>query len=1803
MNKNCFRLVFSRRLNALIVVGENVRSAGKAASGARGSSRIARVALSSKFNSFIKALVLLTAGHFLLNGVASAQTAPSATLATQALPSGGKVIAGHVATAVIGSTMTINQGSDKAIINWNAFNIGSHAKVNIVQPNSNSLQLNRVIGNNPSQIMGQLSSNGQIMLVNPNGIVVGKDGFVSASGFTASSYGITDADFMAGNHRFQRNGTVAGVRNDGSIETTSGGYVALIGVEVTNNGKIIAPRGNVIMAAGEAVTVPGEIIQAAGGSNTSTSDGVTQTNISVPLSSRVRVSVTASAINTAVTNTKDGVIVTDGGQVLLQAAALSDAVASVTHSGKIDTSSNRAGNVAILADHGNITVDGSITANSKIAGVAPANIIIGRDVDTNVLASNTNASGAKIQAKGGFVETSAETLKVDGARVEASTWLLDPNDIVIGTTATTGGTLATAQAANGISYILASDVNTALTAGTNVIIATSSSATGGNGDITVNTAISNTAAGNTLTLNAGRNIVLNSGITASNISLNAATGSVSGSGALAASGLITINTAAAGTLSGLISGAAGLTKSGAGTLTLRGSNTYSGVTKILSGTLSLTTPLTSYSTSTGLGSLFKSSQFITSAGATLNFNIPTNVTQTGNTAATTFSGLGTLSKTGGGILNWGANVFFNLGAGSLIDVQQGEFVGANNYWATWTNNLSSLNIVSGATFTGSEGALRFDALTGDGKLQIGWTSLGSLTIGLNNNAVNTYNAAGTALFTGTIVMPSGATNASVTKTGTGTQVLTGANAYKATTVSAGTLQIGNSGTTGTLGTGDVTVSAGANLNFNRSDSFTVANNINGAGAISQNGSGVGSTSNLTLTGDLSSETGVFNVNRGTMTFSALNIARRFNGSAINVNNGSTAKITSTANNFYAFGTNWNFDSNGGGTINASPSANWVMGLGTTSPTNTFTTNGGATNTISGAYTGGINTSSTATNTTFNVASGTSLVGLNIAADLWNTGSITKTGAGLMSLTGSTPAGNYTGAVNVNGGTLQVGDGTNTGYLGSGAVTLANGSTLSYVRGANTTISNTISGNGNVVANIVGTLTDSSPINLTSGSINLNATGNIALNANMTAAGSGGISVTAGNSAASTSTIVAAAGATLTQSSGSGNITLTTTGTGDLTVPKIVDNGSGNVILAAGSMLSVGNTNGNIKTVVGNSVTLSGSDKLYVYSGSQSATGSLSVLNSGFSTLHTTGSGYTTNAQISTAYGSSPNTISGGANTQVLFRDSVKPVFGMTLSNLTKTYGDIDPTGGYSVVGNPTDLTYTSGNNTYSMLTSTALAGLSSWTGARIAGETVGSYQYTGITQSLSNVQLVGTPKLVIGAKNLTITGSTIATTYNGVSTYQDLATAAGFSVAGLVNTTVNGVTINDSVTSLNSVFTNSGVAQAGDATRTISGATGLGLSNYNITYTNAGVVTGNVDKATLNLVGATTTSTYSGATQTNTYSLSSASGTTINATNALGADTLFISGQASGRNVLAGGAVHSDSLTVSAGSGTSLSNYSIVTTQGSLKINPHALILSAVADTKVYDGTTLSSQVVLVSGLQATDTVSATQTFNAPGVLAANSTNIVAYQVSDGNGGANYKITTNSAKGTIVPATVVIGGVVAKNKNYDATTSVVLDTTALTTVGVVAGESINTTVTGQFVNASAGVAKPVLLAMSNTAGAFTDLSNYNITNQTSTTANINSVPVTTTVKTASATTSALVSPMSGIAPAISAPATSSGTGSVKTGGLAPGAGQASPFVLSSLQQNSCSNDMSGESCDCEEVGNDLQICQVPQRSIVITSAE
>ena len=185
--------------------------------------------------------------------VAAASILLATMTGAYATPTGGQITTGAGTITQSGSTMIINQTTNKLGINWQSFSIGSGERVQFLQPGTSSIALNRVTGGNASAIYGTLSATGKVFLINPNGILFAPGAQVSAGGLVASTLNISDRDFMAGRYTFSGNGGL--VMNQGNITANDGGYVALLASQVKNEGVIVARQGTIALGAGSAVTL------------------------------------------------------------------------------------------------------------------------------------------------------------------------------------------------------------------------------------------------------------------------------------------------------------------------------------------------------------------------------------------------------------------------------------------------------------------------------------------------------------------------------------------------------------------------------------------------------------------------------------------------------------------------------------------------------------------------------------------------------------------------------------------------------------------------------------------------------------------------------------------------------------------------------------------------------------------------------------------------------------------------------------------------------------------------------------------------------------------------------------------------------------------------------------------------------------------------------------------------------------------------------------------------------------------------------------------------------------------------------------------------------------------------------------------------------------------------------------------------------------------------------------------------------------------------------------------------------------
>ncbi|WP_322044431.1 YDG domain-containing protein [Paraburkholderia sp. J67] len=386
-------------------------------------------------------------------------------------PSGGQIVSGVGSISQSGTTTTIQQGSPTLQLSWRSFDVGAGQTVNFVQPGSSALAVNRIFSSTASQILGHLNANGQVWLINPNGVLFGPSARVNVGGIVASTLDVDSSTLDNNTRRFSGNGNGA-VINQGTIIAADGGYVALLGNHVSNQGVISARLGTIALAGGSAATL--------------TFDG----------SQLVQIQVDASTLDNLAENRQ--LLVADGGQVIMTAGAKDALLASaVNNTGKIRAQS--------VADH-----DGKIVL---LGGMEAGTVNVGGTLDAS---APNGGNGGSIETSAAHFNIAADTHITAAAPFgRAGTWLVDPTDLTIDATA-------------------ASQISTTLNGGTNVVEQTTASGasgagqqTPGAGDINVNSAINWTNASASLTLQALNAINVNASVTgAGAVTMQAGTGNL-----------------------------------------------------------------------------------------------------------------------------------------------------------------------------------------------------------------------------------------------------------------------------------------------------------------------------------------------------------------------------------------------------------------------------------------------------------------------------------------------------------------------------------------------------------------------------------------------------------------------------------------------------------------------------------------------------------------------------------------------------------------------------------------------------------------------------------------------------------------------------------------------------------------------------------------------------------------------------------------------------------------------------------------------------------------------------------------------------------------------------------------------------------------------------------------------------------------------------------------------------------------------------------------------------------------------------
>ena len=511
-------------------------------------------------------------------------------------PEGGVVAAGEATILESGSNLTINQASDRAVIDWRNFDIAPNEATQFNQPSSDSVTLNRIHSDHASTIAGKLTANGNIVLVNQNGFLFTKDAVVDVNGIIATTSDIENDKFMQGKMEFTKPGNAdAMIINEGKITAKQAGLVGMVAPQVINNGYIVANGGRVQLSSGDTFTVDlyGDKLMEVAVSKKLKRQLVRNRGIIKAKGGKILL--TASAGKEIV----DGIIEVEGelkapaagivdGEIVIYAEG-SNAVpenipelknikkgkSKVTVAAKLNASGinkgEKGGKIRILADEVTIKPNSIIDASGldgltgttegfevsaerigsaggdiriggdyKGAGTTPTaeKLIVepGAEIYSDSLSTgdagrnifwadgetyfygNSYARALGQTGDGGFVETSGHNSLIFDGIVEANskngsfgTWLLDPSDITIGSASNglysvAGGTYtATASGAT----MLASTIQTALNAGTNVTVVTNSPT---NGFINLTSGINVTSNSANLTFSAYTDILINASL-------------------------------------------------------------------------------------------------------------------------------------------------------------------------------------------------------------------------------------------------------------------------------------------------------------------------------------------------------------------------------------------------------------------------------------------------------------------------------------------------------------------------------------------------------------------------------------------------------------------------------------------------------------------------------------------------------------------------------------------------------------------------------------------------------------------------------------------------------------------------------------------------------------------------------------------------------------------------------------------------------------------------------------------------------------------------------------------------------------------------------------------------------------------------------------------------------------------------------------------------------------------------------------------------------------------------------------------
>lgn len=379
-----------------------------------------------------------------------------------AAPQQPTVTGGQSTIIQSGNTTTVHQTSQRSSINWQSFSIAPNEQVVFEQPNSSAISLDRVTGATASTIGGTIVSNGQVILINANGVLFAPGASVSVAGLIATTSDIADSDFLAGKMNFAQASPIAtaSVVNKGTIDIASGGYAVLSAAAVENDGVIQAKLGSVVLAGATAFTVD------------FTGDGLLQYAVTQGVN---------SSPGTQTLVEQAGTITADGGQVLLTARAAKGVIQHVINMDGVIEANGVARTINGKLVVGAITLDGGSSGDIGISGqIAGGTLSVSSGGDVQLAGAILNVSdGIVINTTGGQISIGGQT-STGGQITDTETTTTISTGLLLIDTGTIGtGPIITATSSVGG---LTTTVGPTLTSGsTSTVVSTVETVTAANG--------------------------------------------------------------------------------------------------------------------------------------------------------------------------------------------------------------------------------------------------------------------------------------------------------------------------------------------------------------------------------------------------------------------------------------------------------------------------------------------------------------------------------------------------------------------------------------------------------------------------------------------------------------------------------------------------------------------------------------------------------------------------------------------------------------------------------------------------------------------------------------------------------------------------------------------------------------------------------------------------------------------------------------------------------------------------------------------------------------------------------------------------------------------------------------------------------------------------------------------------------------------------------------------------------------------------------------------------------------------------